>query len=145
MSEQNQTEHSTVSAQSELSASISWLRNIAVLIAAVFRLGMAEISLAKEDFGRLVLVCVLIVPIFLLTWVALSVMLAWIVYELSMSALLGFTTFAAIQLATSLILLRKFKTYRRNLSLPATRAQISMIIEEVRHEASQQSPADRNA
>lgn len=145
MSEHNQTEPGAGNSQSDLSAALGWLQSMGVLIAALLRLGAAELSLAKEDFGRLILVCLLIVPLFLLTWVALSVLLSWVMFELTLSATAGFATFAAIQLVTSLVLIRQFKTYRHSLTLPATRAQIRSIIEEVRHETSKPSPADRNA
>jgi uncharacterized membrane protein YqjE len=145
MTEENQSEQSVNSQQSHLDTSINWLLSIASLFTSVFRLGIAEASLAKEDLGRLVLVCLLIVPIFLLTWVALGVLAAWIVFELTAWAAMGFATFAAIQLITSLILISKLKTYRHSLTLPATRAQISTIIEEVRHEARKPAATDRNA
>lgn len=143
MSEQNQIPPDTEKPQSDLSATIAWLQSIVVLTAAVLRLGIAEISLAREDFGRLILVCLLIVPMILLTWLAFGVLAAWIVFELTLSATWGFTAFAAIQLITMLILFSKVKTYRHSLGLPATRAQILTIIDEVRHETSRQAAADR--
>jgi uncharacterized membrane protein YqjE len=145
MSDDHQQEPGASSGQSDLSASLNWIRSLAALGAAVLRLGIAEISLAKEDLGRLILVCLIIVPVLLLTWVSLGVLVAWIVFELTMSATLGFASFAAIQLATSVILVNKIKTYRRSLTLPATRAQILTIIEEVRHETRKPAHSDREA
>lgn len=147
MSEQNQTEPGNGNLKSSLSASLDWIQSITALLLAVFRLGIAEVSLAREDLSRLILVGLLIVPMFLLTWIAVSILAAWVVFEMTLSALSGFATFAAIQLITSLTLISKFNTYRRSLSLPATRAQILAIIEEVRnearHETSRQTSADR--
>jgi uncharacterized membrane protein YqjE len=145
MTEENQSEQSVNSQQSNLDTSINWLLSIASLFTSVFRLAIEEASLAKEDLSRLVLICLLVVPIFLLTWIALGVLAAWIVFELTAWAAMGFATFAAIQLVTSLILISKLKTYRHSLTLPATRAQISAIFEEIRHEARKPTAPDRNA
>ncbi|MDO8909238.1 MAG: hypothetical protein Q7W55_12165 [Pseudohongiella sp.] len=142
MSEQNQAESDVAAGKSDIGASIDWLRSLVTLSTAVFRLGIAEASLAREDLGRLILVYLLIVPVFLLTWIALGVLAAWIVFELSSSATLGIASFAAIQVGTCLLLVNRIKTYRHSFTLPETRAQIMAIIEEVRDETGKSTPAD---
>lgn len=145
MMEQDRTRTELPDASADIAASFDWLRNMAEACLAVLRLGRAELALAKEDLGRMLLMCVLVLPVLFLTWIAAGVLIAWIVYEQSASATFGFAAFAAIQLGASLLLLNRIKTYQRSLSLPATRAQINAIIQEVRHEASRQASSDRDA
>jgi hypothetical protein len=45
---------------------------------------------------------------------------------------LALAAFAAIQLLAVVILLNRIKTYRRSLTLPATRVHILAILEEIR-------------
>lgn len=143
MSEQQQSQTDSNQNHSNLQTSLAWVESMAALVAAVLRLGLAEMSLARADLGRLMVVAVLLVPLAVLTWLALGVLAAWLVFEMAGSALAGIAAFAAIQVITLLLLLNKVKTYRHSLSLPATRAQIQTIINEVRYEAGRTDSTDR--
>lgn len=114
--------------KTDLSASIEWLGSLGVMAAALIRLAIAEISLAKEDAGRLIVSSLLIIPMLVLTRVALSVLAAWIVFTQTASVSLALAAFAAIQLLAVVILLNRNKTYRRSLTLPATRVHILAIL-----------------
>ncbi|MDP2285227.1 MAG: hypothetical protein Q8L06_13890 [Pseudohongiella sp.] len=132
MTDEATTEPGTQADKSELSASIEWFRSLVVMTSALFRLAFAELSLAREDLGRLILSTLLFLPLLLMTWVAISLLAAWIVYEQSESATLGFSAFAAIHVLASVVLLKRISTYRRSLSLPVTRTQLRAIIGEIR-------------
>jgi uncharacterized membrane protein YqjE len=135
MSEQIPSESSTDKEKSDLSASIEWLRSLSAMAGAIIRLAIAEISLAKDDLGRLIISSLLLIPLAVLTWIAFTLLAAWQVYALSASVGLGLLTFAAIQLLAVLLLLNRIKVYRRSLTLPATRTQILSIIDEIRGDA----------
>jgi len=135
MSEQIPSEASTDKEKSDLSASIEWLRSLGAMAGAIIRLAIAEISLAKDDLGRLIISSLLIIPLVVLTWIAFTLLAAWQVYALSASVSLGLLTFAAIQLVALFLLLNRIKAYRRSLTLPATRTQILSIIDEIRDDA----------
>jgi len=122
--------------KSDLGASMEWLRSLGVMAAALIRLAIAEISLAKEDAGRLIVSSLLIIPLLVLTWIAMTVLVAWIVFAQTASVSLALAAFAAIQLLAVVFLLNRIKTYRRSLTLPATRVQILAILEEIRRNPS---------
>ena len=132
MSDEAPLDPGTDKVKTDLSTSIEWLRSLGVMAAALIRLAIAEISLAKEDAGRLIVSSLLIIPMLVLSWIALSVLAAWIVFSLSASVSLALAAFAAIQLLAVVILLNRIKTYRRSLTLPATRVHILAILEEIR-------------
>ncbi len=132
MSDEAPLDPGTDKVKTDLSTSIEWLRSLGVMAAALIRLAIAEISLAKEDAGRLIVSSLLIIPMLVLSWIALTVLAAWIVFSLSASVSLALAAFAAIQLLAVVILLNRIKTYRRSLTLPATRVHILAILEEIR-------------
>ena len=132
MSDEAPLDPGTDKVKTDLSTSIEWLRSLGVMAAALIRLAIAEITLAKEDAGRLIVSSLLIIPMLVLTWVALSVLAAWIVFTQTSSVSLALAAFAAIQLLAVVILLNRIKTYRRSLTLPATRVHILAILEEIR-------------
>lgn len=132
MSDEAPLDPGTDKVKTDLSTSIEWLRSLGVMAAALIRLAIAEISLAKEDAGRLIVSSLLIIPMLVLSWIALSVLAAWIVFTQTASVSLALAAFAAIQLLAVVILLNRIKTYRRSLTLPATRVHILAILEEIR-------------
>jgi uncharacterized membrane protein YqjE len=132
MSDEAPLDPGTDKVKTDLSTSIEWLRSLGVMAAALIRLAIAEISLAKEDAGRLIVSSLLIIPMLVLSWIALTVLAGWIVFSLSASVSLALAAFAAIQLLAVVILLNRIKTYRRSLTLPATRVHILAILEEIR-------------
>lgn len=117
--------------KSDLSASVDWLRSLAVMGAALARLAIAELALAKEDAGRLIISSLLIIPLIALTWISLTILASWIVYAQTTSVSLGLLAFSAIQLFAVVLLLNRIKAYRRSLSLPATRTQLLSILDEI--------------
>lgn len=137
MSDQTSHEPAKNDKKSDLSASIEWFRSLVVMVSALLRLAFAELSLAREDFGRLIMGTLLFIPLLLMTWVALSVLLAWIVYEQTTSATLGFTSLASIHVIAVVVLYKRINAYRRSLTLPVTRAQLAAIVDEIRRERGQ--------
>lgn len=135
MSEQTPSGPGSDKETSELIASIEWLRSLLAMAGAIMRLATAEISLAKEDLGRLIISSLLLIPLAILTWIALTLLAAWQVYVLSTSVSLGLLAFAITQILAVILLLNRIKSYRRSLTLPATRTQIRSIIEEIRGDA----------
>ena len=131
-SESGTSESSSGGVKSDLSASLAWFQSLITMIGALLRLAIAELSLAREDLGRMIMGALLFIPLLLMTWVALTMLAAWIIYEQTASASLGFTVFAAIQLVAVVVLYKRLNTYRRSLSLPVTRAQLTAIVDEIR-------------
>ncbi|TFH73439.1 hypothetical protein E3V39_09495 [Gammaproteobacteria bacterium LSUCC0112] len=123
--------------KSDLSASLAWFQSLITMIGALLRLAIAELSLAREDLGRMIMGALLFIPLLLMTWVALTVLAAWIIYEQTASATLGITMFAAIHVVAVVVLYKRLNTYRRSLSLPVTRAQLTAILDEIRRERGQ--------
>ena len=132
MSEEAPLDPGTDSVKSDLGASIERLQSLGVMAAALIRLAIGEISLAKEDAGRLIVSSLLIIPLLVLSWIALTVMAAWIVFTQTTSVSLALAVFATIQLFAVIFLLNRIKTYRRSLTLPATHVQILAILDEIR-------------
>ena len=132
MSQEAPLDPGTDSVKSDLGASIEWLQSLGVMAAALIRLAFAEICLAKEDAGPLIVSSLLIIPLLVLSWIALTVMAAWIVFTQTTSVSLALAVFATIQLFAVIFLLNRIKTYRRSLTLPATREQMLAILDEIR-------------
>jgi uncharacterized membrane protein YqjE len=132
MSEEAPLDPGTDSAKSDLGASIDWLQSLAVMAAALVRLAIAELSLAKEDAGRLLVSSLLMIPLLALLWIALTTLAGWIVFAQTASVTLALAVFAAIQLLAVIFLLNRIKTYRRSQTLPATREQVLAILDEIR-------------
>jgi len=132
MSEEAPVNTDTDSVKSDLGASIEWLQSLGVMAVALIRLAIAEISLAKEDAGRLLISSLLMIPLLVLLWIALTIMAGWIVFVQTASVSLALAVFAVIQLLALVFLLNRIKTYRRSLTLPATREQMLAILDEIR-------------
>ncbi len=132
MSEEAPSDPDIDSVKSDLGASIEWLQSLGVMAAALIRLAIAEISLAKEDAGRLLISSLLMIPLLVLLWIALTIMAGWIVFVQTASVSLALAVFAVIQLLAMVFLLNRIKTYRCSLTLPATREQMLAILDEIR-------------
>ncbi|MEH6564040.1 MAG: hypothetical protein V7756_01760 [Halopseudomonas sp.] len=101
-------------------------------LANLFRL---ELQLTLGDARRLLFVGLALAPMVLLCWISLGVLGAWLVYEASGSATLGFTTFAALQLVVVAILVYLASRYRRQLGFNRTKTQFKRLVQGVRGEA----------
>lgn len=136
-SESGTSASSSGGVKSDLSASLAWFQSLITMISALLRLAMAELSLAREDLGRMIMGALLFIPLLLMTWVALTALAAWIIYVQTASATLGFTAFAAIHVVAVVVLYKRLNNYKRSLSLPVTRAQLTAIVDEIRRERGQ--------
>ena len=132
MSEEAPLDPGTDRVKSDLGASIQWFRSLGVMAAALIRLAIAEISLAKEDAGRLLISSLLMIPLLVLLWIALTIMAGWIVFVQTASVSLALAVFAVIQLLAVVFLLNRIKTYRRSLTLPANREPMLAILAALR-------------
>ncbi len=121
------------SAQDELSAWLSWLRQLGVLGGALSTLATAEIRLASGDLRRLLLLSLLMLPILVFTWLGLSVFVSWLVFSQSGMAGAGLFTFFAIQAGATMTIALLLKKYSRSLTLPMTRRYLDEIVEDIKH------------
>ena len=65
--------------QSEIDAWLRWLTDLREAGAALLRLLAAELRLASSDLRRFLLLCLLVLPLVLLTWLGFAVLFSWAV------------------------------------------------------------------
>jgi hypothetical protein len=99
-----------------------------------------EARLAVGDAGRLLAVFALMLPLALLSWVGLSMLLAWLVFSGSGSVALGITGFLAVQVVAMLLLALAARRFQRSLSFPATRRQWEALFEKTQDRAAHGEP-----
>ncbi|MFN3582009.1 MAG: hypothetical protein ACK4VV_16225 [Pseudomonas sp.] len=91
-----------------------------------------ELKLALGDGRRLILVALALVPVLCLAWFGLSVLLAWLTYQQSLSVTLALVVFLLVQIVAALLLARLARKFARSFSLPATRRHVQALKEGVR-------------
>lgn len=128
--------------QSEIDAWLRWLTDLREAGAALLRLLAAELRLASSDLRRFLLLCLLVLPLTLLTWLGFAVFLSWVVYALSGSLGGGFAGFFLLHVGILLIIRRQLRRYRERMSLPATRKYIGVITEGLRREPQRPDSSD---
>ncbi len=119
-------------AQDELHAWLTWLKQLGALGGALSTLATAEIRLAAGDLHRLLLVSLLLLPMFIITWLGLSMLVSWLVFTQSTIAGAGLFTFFVMQAGATLYMWTLFKKYRRSLTLPMTRQYLDEIVEDMK-------------
>lgn len=94
------------------------------LLRGIAELAGMEARLAASSLPKLLAVLILTLPLALLSWVALSCLISWLVFLASHSATLGILAFLLIQVGMLFVCKLLLGRYRRNLSMPHTRYQI---------------------
>lgn len=89
----------------------------------------AELKLAGADLGRLVAVGLTLLSVGSIAWLGLSVLLAWLAYQQLASVTLALLVFLAIQVVVILLLLRAVKSFKKSLSLPATKRNFRAMVD----------------
>lgn len=107
------------------------LRQLANAGGLLSTLALAELRLAAGDLRRAVLVSLLILPVLLLAWLGTAALLCWAAFTLSGSAVAALAVFVVLQLLALVWLRSLLAAYRRNLTLPATRQQLKLILEDL--------------
>jgi uncharacterized membrane protein YqjE len=97
-------------------------------IGGVVDLARVEALLAIRTLPKLIMLWLLIMPVMLLTWCALSALIAWSVFAASDQVGLGMLTFFLQQVLLLLICRWLFVKYRTRMTLPYTRAQIDNFV-----------------
>ena len=120
----------------ELNAVLDWARQVSATGRAYSRLFGLELRLAVADSGRLLVVGLLMLPVAILAWIGLGVLLAWLVYQYSLSVGFALASFFLLQLTVLVALALACRRYSKSLSLPATRRHLNALLTEIRDEPS---------
>lgn len=120
----------------ELKASLDWLRQVSGVGSAYSRLFALELRMALGDSGRLLALGLLMVPVALLAWIGLVILLAWLVYQYSLSVTFALATFFLLQVVVLIVVALACRRYAKSLSLPATRRHLNALLAETRDEPS---------
>mgnify|MGYP003625293307 FL=1 len=124
------SEDSTVKSEQldELQVWASWLRQAEAIGSDIFELLLLEVRLAVSDSKRLLVLALLFLPMLMLTWIGLSILLAWLVYLLNMSVTQGLLTFFMIQFLGLIAIAMGWNHYKKSLTLPLTRQHIRQFV-----------------
>tara|TARA_R110002153_G_scaffold107109_4_gene246886 strand:- start:55158 stop:55580 length:423 start_codon:yes stop_codon:yes gene_type:complete len=112
----------------ELQVWASWLRQAEAIGSDIFELLLLEVRLAVSDSKRLLVLALLFLPMLMLTWIGLSILLAWLVYLLNMSVTQGLLTFFMIQFLGLIAITMGWNHYKKSLTLPLTRQHIRQFV-----------------
>lgn len=111
-------------------------------------LAWLELKRALHNLPRMMGLGLALIPLAFLTWISLSLLLAWIAYAATGVATVGFLVLFALQLGVTLLCVRQLKRLGKQSTLPETREQWRLFLEELKHtpEASPRdnSPANRH-
>lgn len=121
----------------ELTAVLDWARQVSAAGGTFSRLFALELRLALADSRRLLLLGILMLPLVVLAWTGLSVLVAWLVYQYTLSAGFGLTAFFLLQMTALVAMVLAGRRYSRSLSLPATRRHLKALLTETRDESRQ--------
>ena len=97
------------------------LQQVEAIAADFMKLLQLELSLALGSAKRIMILALAILPLLLLTWIAFSCLIAWLVYQYSHSQGWGIFAFLMVQLLALYLIRLAWKHYQKDLSLPLTR------------------------
>lgn len=89
----------------------------------------AELKLAGGDLGRLIAVGLVLLSLGSIAWLGLSVLVSWLAYQQLESVTLALLVFLAIQVVMILFLIKAANTFKRSLSLPATKRNFRALVD----------------
>lgn len=92
------------------------------------RLLSAELKLASGDLGRLIAVGLALLSLGSIAWLGLSVLLSWLAFQQLESVTLALLVFLGIQVLVILLLVKAANTFKRSLSLPATKRNFRALV-----------------
>ncbi|WP_062067117.1 hypothetical protein [Cellvibrio sp. OA-2007] len=103
----------------------------------------AELLLAVKSFPKLIMLWLLMMPIILLSWCAFSGLIAWFVFALS--AHVGLSLLAVFLLQILLLISCRwlFVQYRKRMTLPYTRDQISSFMRSINNEFNERHSTEK--
>ncbi|WP_323815565.1 hypothetical protein [Cellvibrio sp. NN19] len=108
--------------------------HIVGVLGGVIDLARMEALLAMRTLPKLIMLCLLIMPVMLLAWCAFSVFLSWMVFSASSQAGLGFLTFLLLQILLLLICIWGFYRFKARMNFPYTRAQVEQFTRSIKDE-----------
>lgn len=103
------------------------------VIGGIADLARMEALLAVRALPKMMMLWLLMMPVILLTWCAFSVLIAWVVVEMSDQVGFGILTFFLQQVLLLLVCRLLFVKYRTRMTLPNTRAQIASFVRSTQH------------
>lgn len=103
----------------------------------------AEMLLAMKTFPKLMMLWLLMMPIILLSWCAFSGLVAWIVFALTEQAGLSILAIFLLQIVLLISSRWLFVQYRKRMTLPYTREQITSFMRSINNESNERDSAKK--
>ncbi|MBL4832755.1 MAG: hypothetical protein JKY26_02180 [Pseudomonas sp.] len=110
--------------ENELQAWLEWFKHAGAAGADLAKLARMELSLALGDTKRIVLLGLLAIPLAVLTWLGLSVLIAWLCYIPTQSVSAAIGMFIGVQVVPLLLIAMSVKRYRKSWAFAATREHL---------------------
>lgn len=95
-------------------------------------LARLELQLAVQSIPRILALALALLPLAGLSWITLSILLAWFAYAASGIVAVGLAVLFGLQLALLLLCLWKLKKLRVQSSFPETRQQWQLFLDELK-------------
>lgn len=96
-------------------------------------LAWLEAKRALHNLPKMLGIGFALIPLALLTWISLSLLLAWLAYVATGEPTIGFVALFALQLTVSLLCVWQLKRLGAQSTLPETREQLRLFLEELKH------------
>jgi len=119
----------------EIATWIAWLDQALDAGIDIAQLLQLEIRLAVGDLRRMLVLFLVALPMFLLTWISFVSLVAWLASEYFESVAAGLLTFLGIQIIVLIGLRFFWNRYKRSLRLPLTRQHLQAFLGGIRDEA----------
>jgi len=127
-------------AQDELALWLDCAQQVAGVSGNLLRLAAAELDLAMASVRRLFMLALLLIPLALLTWLGISVLVAWLGYMLGLqftegpwAVFLGLGFFVLQQVAVVLLVLQLCRVSRENMRFVRVRRHFQLFREGLAH------------
>lgn len=109
----------------ELENSLQLGEHMLACLTGLIDLARTELQLAIQSIPKLMMMWLLMMPILLLTWCSFSILVAWLIYDMSGHVGFGLFIFFLLQLLLLLVCHLFYKKYCARMALPTTREHIN--------------------
>jgi uncharacterized membrane protein YqjE len=103
----------------------------------------AEALLAAKTFPKLIMLWLLMMPIIVLSWCAFSGLMAWIVFAITEQIGLSILAIFLLQIVLLISCRWLIVQYRKRMTLPYTRDQVSSFIRSINNESNERASAEK--
>lgn len=127
----------------ELENSLQLGEHMLACLTGLIDLARTELQLAIQSIPKLMMMWLLMMPILLLTWCSFSVLVAWIVYDMSDGLGFGLFVFFLLQLLLLLVCRLFYKKYCARMTLPITREHVNAFMRTLNYGSSNASKVEK--